>query len=125
MRVIAATNRDLRDFVRDGKFREDLYYRLSVFELVHSAAARAGHGYRAAAGLLPAAFQSSAWPAGLTLTSEARTKLLGYQWPGNVRQLRNVIDSAVVMSEGNVIQPADLGLRDASGSNELESLQIE
>ena len=49
----------------------------------------------------------------LRLSDEARQKLLGYQWPGNVRQLRNVIDSAVVMAEGDVILPEDLGIRAA------------
>jgi DNA-binding NtrC family response regulator len=61
---------------------------------------------------------------GLELSDAAREKLLSYQWPGNVRQLRNVIDSAVVMAEGNEILPVDLGLRDA-GTGELESLKID
>ena len=62
---------------------------------------------------------------GLTLSPDARDKLLGYAWPGNVRQLRNVIDSAIVMCEGNVILPDDLGLRDAIHSDQLESLRID
>ena len=61
---------------------------------------------------------------GLNLSDEARRKLLAYQWPGNVRQLRNVIDSAVVMAEGDEILPMDLGLRDA-GTGQLESLKID
>ncbi len=60
----------------------------------------------------------------LKISDSARDKLLGYSWPGNVRQLRNVIDSAVVLAETNAIEPHDLGLRD-SGSQQLESLQIE
>jgi Nif-specific regulatory protein len=61
----------------------------------------------------------------LTLSPDAREKLLGYSWPGNVRQLRNVIDSAIVMCDGNVILPDDLGLRDATSSEQLESLRID
>ena len=61
---------------------------------------------------------------GLTLSPAARQKLLGYSWPGNVRQLRNVIDSAVVLAGGNRIEIADLGLRDMGGG-ELESLRID
>ena len=60
----------------------------------------------------------------LGLTDSARTKLLAYRWPGNVRQLRNVLDSAVVLAEENSIRPTDLALRD-SGSSELETLHIE
>ena len=60
----------------------------------------------------------------LKLTKKAKEKILAYQWPGNVRQLRNVIDSAVVMADGDGIEPDDLGLRDA-GSNEFESLRID
>ena len=67
---------------------------------------------------------------GLNLSATAREKLLGYSWPGNVRQLRNVIDSATVMADGTLIEPGDLGLRDAGGgvsggSREMESLRID
>jgi transcriptional regulator of acetoin/glycerol metabolism len=63
----------------------------------------------------------------LEISDAARQKLLTYHWPGNVRQLRNVIDSAAVMAEGNTIESADLGLRDlgGSGSHEFESLRID
>ena len=61
---------------------------------------------------------------GLELSVAARDKLLGYQWPGNVRQLRNVIDSAVVLADSQQIEVGDLGLRGAA-SGELESLQLE
>jgi transcriptional regulator of acetoin/glycerol metabolism len=60
----------------------------------------------------------------LTLDEAARAKLLAYRWPGNVRQLRNVLDSAVVLAEENEIRPADLALRD-SGSGDLDTLEIE
>jgi Nif-specific regulatory protein len=59
----------------------------------------------------------------LTLSEDARAKLLEYQWPGNVRQLRNVIDSAVVMAESSTIHLEDLGLYDA-GTDDLDSLKI-
>jgi len=60
----------------------------------------------------------------LQLSAEARQKLLAYRWPGNVRQLRNVIDSAVVLADDDAIRPDDLGLRD-SGAETLDSLRIE
>jgi DNA-binding NtrC family response regulator len=57
------------------------------------------------------------------LSDSARAKLLAYRWPGNVRQLRNVLDSAVVLAEDNTIKPSDLALRD-SGSSDLDTLNI-
>ena len=60
----------------------------------------------------------------MTLSDAARRQLLSYRWPGNVRQLCNVLDSAVVLAESEEIQPHDLGLRD-SGDDDLETLQID
>src|SRR5690606_1277463 len=60
----------------------------------------------------------------LGLSDSAREKLLSYHWPGNVRQLRNVIDSAVVLASDPAIEAEDLGLRD-TGSHDLESLRID
>ncbi|MDX1945268.1 MAG: sigma 54-interacting transcriptional regulator [Pirellulaceae bacterium] len=125
VRVIAATNRDLRDFVREGKFREDLYYRLSVFELYIPPLRERGSDIELLVNHFLDHFKRQHGRTGLVLSPDARTKLLGYGWPGNVRQLRNVIDSATVMSEGNSILPDDLGLRDATSGEQLESLRLD
>jgi transcriptional regulator with GAF, ATPase, and Fis domain len=125
VRVIAATNRDLGEFVREGRFREDLYYRLSVFELYIPPLRDRGGDIELLVNHFLEHFKRQHGRPGLGLAPESRTKLLAYAWPGNVRQLRNVIDSAVVMSESNFILPEDLGLRDAGTSDQLESLQLE
>ena len=125
VRLIAATNRDLREFVREGRFREDLYYRLSVFELYIPPLRDRGSDVELLVNHFLEHFKRQHGRPGLALSDGAREKLLAYGWPGNVRQLRNVIDSAVVMSEGNVVLPDDLGLRDASASDQLESLRID
>jgi two-component system, NtrC family, response regulator HydG len=125
VRVIAATNRDLREFVREGRFREDLYYRLSVFELYIAPLRERDSDIELLVNHFLDHFKRQHGRPGLALSSDAREKLLGYNWPGNVRQLRNVIDSAIVMCESNVILPDDLGLRDASHSDQLESLRID
>lgn len=124
VRVIAATNRDLREFVAEKRFREDLYYRLSVFELFIAPLRERGPDIELLVSHFFEHFQAQHGRPKLALSDEARTKLLAYQWPGNVRQLRNVIDSAVVMAEGDAVEPADLALRD-SGSGQLESLRID
>ncbi|MCA9192835.1 MAG: sigma 54-interacting transcriptional regulator [Planctomycetales bacterium] len=124
VRVIAATNRDLREFVRDKRFREDLYYRLSVFELHVPALRDRGKDIEALLEYFLTHFRIQHGRQNLSLSPEARRMLLEYAWPGNVRQLRNVIDSAVVLAASNKIEASDLSLRDVSG-DQLESLRID
>ncbi|MCA9122525.1 MAG: sigma 54-interacting transcriptional regulator [Planctomycetaceae bacterium] len=123
VRVIAATNRDLREFVREGRFREDLYYRLGVFELYIPPLRDRGTDVELLLMHFFEHFKKQHGRPDLVLLPSARERLLAYNWPGNVRQLRNVIDSAVVLADGNQIRPEDLGLRDTS--DELESLRID
>lgn len=125
VRIIAATNRDLREFVREGKFREDLYYRLSVFELYIPPLRERDSDVEMLIYFFLEHFKRQHGRPTLQLSPAAREKLLGYQWPGNVRQLRNVIDSCVVMAMEDIIQPEDLGLRDASANTELPTLKMD
>lgn len=124
VRVLAATNRDLREYVSEKKFREDLYYRLSVFELVVPPLRERGKDIEQLLRHFLDHFKRTHGRPELELSDEARQQLLGYQWPGNVRQMRNVIDSAVVMAEGSRIQPEDLALRGTNPAG-LESLRID
>jgi transcriptional regulator with PAS, ATPase and Fis domain len=124
VRVIAATNQDLQAYVREKKFREDLYYRLSVFELHIPPLRDRGDDVELLIDFFLEHFRNERGRTDLHLSDAARAKLLGYAWPGNVRQLRNVLDSAVVLAAGDQIEVADLMLRDV-GSGELESLKIE
>ncbi len=125
VRVLAATNRDLREFVREGRFREDLYYRLSVFELSIPPLRERGGDIELLVDFFLDHFRRQHGRPQLELAEDARRKLLGYHWPGNVRQLRNVIDSAVVLAAGSVIEPHELGLRDVGGDDQWESLRID
>lgn len=128
VRVLAATNQDLQNYVRDGKFREDLYYRLSVFELRLPPLRERGEDISLLVDFFLDHFKSEHGRPGLCLSPSARERLLGYHWPGNVRQLRNVIDSAVVMAVGQQIEPEDLALRDAGAAKpagRIESLRID
>lgn len=124
VRVIAATNRDLLNFVREKKFREDLYYRLSVFELTAPPLRERGKDVGLLIDYFLEHFLRQHGRPGLKLADDARQRLLDYSWPGNVRQLRNVIDSAVVLASEDTILPGDLGLRDTS-QMELDTLRIE
>ncbi len=124
VRVIAATNQDLQTYVRERRFREDLYYRLSVFELHLPPLRERGADVSLLVEFFLNHFRREHGRPTLGLSDAARERLLTYHWPGNVRQLRNVIDSAVVMAEGDEITPADLALRDA-GREMLDTLSIE
>jgi transcriptional regulator with GAF, ATPase, and Fis domain len=124
VRVICATNRDLREFVSENRFREDLYYRLSVFELVIPPLRERGTDIRTLIDHFFHHFRHQHGRAGLKISDAAMQRLLTFQWPGNVRQLRNVIDSAVVMAEGNEILPEDVGIHD-SHELPLETLKLD
>ena len=124
VRVIAATNQDLQTYVRQRKFREDLFYRLSVFELHLPPLRERSDDVARLIDFFLAHFRREHGRPQLKLTEKARAKLLDYHWPGNVRQLRNVIDSAVVMADGEEIRTSDLALRD-SGAVEIDTLDIE
>jgi PAS domain S-box-containing protein len=104
VRVVSATHRDLRQMVRDGKFREDLYFRLHVFP-IHLPALRERGGD---IGLLAAAFtERFARRAGKRIQplTEPQLRLLrDYDWPGNVRELQNVIERAIILTTGSELQ---------------------
>ncbi len=113
IRVVAASNRDLRKAVDGGTFREDLFYRLQVFD-IHIPPLRERRG-----DILPlsdAFLQDISKsfgrpPAGLT--RDAREALLRYDWPGNVRELRNALERAAILAEGGLIDTAHLTLQGA------------
>lgn len=123
VRVIAATNQDLQTFVREKQFREDLYYRLSVFELLVPPLRERGDDIAMLTDYFLDHFRHHHGRPHLQLSEAARKKLLAYSWPGNVRQLRNVMDSAVLLASGDTIEEDDLALRD-TGSKEFETLRL-
>lgn len=108
VRVIAATNRDMEKEVKEGRFREDLYYRLNV---VHIAVPPLRERRDDIPLLLNTFLKEYAKENGKNVTgidNRARALLYKYDWPGNIRELRNCIESAVVMCGGNEITPEDL-----------------
>ena len=104
VRIIAATNRDLRRDLREGRFRSDLYYRLSVFPIEVPPL----RDRRADIPLLVWHFiQSRQRVLGRTITkipTAAMAALLAYDWPGNVRELQNVVERALILSRGSVLR---------------------
>jgi transcriptional regulator with GAF, ATPase, and Fis domain len=111
VRVIAATNRDLEQLVISGKFREDLFYRLSVFPIeVPPLRNRGDDVIQLAQHFLEAACHDFGREP-MALTKNQADEIRSYEWPGNVRELKNVIERAVILSKGNVLR-LDLSLPD-------------
>lgn len=107
VRIIAATNRDLTTMMLAGRFREDLYYRLSVFPItVPPLRSRPDDVKPLAESIL--AELNRRYGTHKTLSEDAVMRLEAYPWPGNVRELRNVVERAMVMSGANCIEAADL-----------------
>ena len=110
VRLVAATNHDPDEAVRDGRIRADLYYRLAVFRLHLPPLRERNEDVLLLADHFLRTFAARMGRPVAALTSEARDVLLAHDWPGNVRELQNAIERALVLSEGAHIAPANLGL---------------
>jgi transcriptional regulator with GAF, ATPase, and Fis domain len=104
IRVIAATNRDLHAAIKRGEFREDLYYRLGVFEIaLPPLRERLDDVLDLAEAFLAEIGETVGRPAA-GIARDAKDQLLSYGWPGNVRELRNAIERAVILADGGFIR---------------------
>jgi Nif-specific regulatory protein len=108
VRVVAATNRDLEKALREGSFREDLYYRLNVITLLLPALRERKEDVPLLASHFAALTSRRLGRPVAGFTPEARACLLRYDWPGNVRELANAVERALVLGEGSLIRPEDL-----------------
>lgn len=110
IRVLATTNRDLAGEVAAGRFREDLYYRLSVFPLAWRALRERPADILPLAERLLCKHVKKMNHAPVRFSAEARHALVSHPWPGNVRELDNAIQRALILQQGGLIQPHDLCL---------------
>lgn len=117
VRVVAATNRDLQAMVRDGQFRQDLYYRLHVVEIIVPPLRDRGKDCLQLADFFLQRFNAEMGRKIDGFTDAAKKRLTAYAWPGNIRELKNVIERAVVFNTKTEIDDTDLMLTPAvSGS---------
>ena len=110
IRLITATNRDLNLMVREGEFREDLFYRLNVVNIELPPLRQLGDDVLLIAGNLIQSFNINFQKRVQGFTPAARQKLRNHRWPGNVRELRNAIERAMIFVESDMIDAADLQL---------------
>jgi transcriptional regulator with GAF, ATPase, and Fis domain len=117
VRVVAATNRDLRAAVESGEFRRDLFFRLAVFPLEIPPLRERDSDIVLLAKHFAAALGKELRGREAVLSDDALTALRAHRWPGNVRELENAIERACILSDTMTLEPKDLGLATASTSN--------
>lgn len=108
VRVLATSNRDLKEAVAEGKFREDLYYRLNVFPLMWLPLNERPGDIVVLAEHLLARHTSKAGKPAVQLSDSAKQKLLSHSWPGNVRELDNVVQRALILQQGDIVHGEDI-----------------
>ncbi|MEF1254111.1 sigma-54-dependent transcriptional regulator [Vibrio sp. M260112] len=123
VRVLATSNRDLKSYVQEGNFREDLYYRLNVFPIAWPALCeRPGDIEPLSKHLIERHCQKLGMPVP-TLSANATDKLMSYSWPGNVRELDNVMQRALILSDNAVIDSEQI-LLEGLDWQDASSLQV-
>ena len=108
LRIIAATNKDLEEAIRNNEFRQDLYYRLNVVSLEMPPLRERKEDIPLLVSFFVEKFGHKCRQQTMKVSKEARHRLVNYDWPGNVRELENVIERAVVLSSTDTIMPEDL-----------------
>jgi DNA-binding NtrC family response regulator len=116
-RIISATNRDLKSAVADGRFREDLYYRLNVFPIALPTLKERSEAILPLAEYFASKFGASFGKKISGFTEAAKAALFAYRWPGNIRELQNVMERAVILS-GGVIDVTQLNLETVQGATD-------
>ena len=122
-RVIAATNADLKKKMADGSFREDLYYRIAVVQIVLPPVRDRGEDVMLLARAMLQQYAAETGKSGIAFGTDALRALRAYGWPGNVRELQNRVKRAVIMSSGRRVTAQDLELEAAGGANPAASLK--
>ena len=119
VRLIAATNKDLREALEQGTFREDLYYRLNVVPIDIAPLRERKQDIPDLVNLFVSRFTGESGKPVEGITPEAMRILVNYHWPGNVRELQNIVERACALAKGNVLDPSDIHLdtRAAKASN--------
>jgi two-component system, NtrC family, response regulator len=122
-RVIAATNRELKREISEGRFREDLYYRLGVVNMVAPPLRDRGEDIVVLANYFLKSFSTQYHKAIQGFRADALAAMKSYPWPGNVRELENKVKRAVIMSEKKSLTPMDLDLSPPAEENHVNSLK--
>jgi DNA-binding NtrC family response regulator len=124
-RIVAATNADLRKMIHEGRFREDLYFRLNTVEITMPSLRARRDDVSLLAGHYLARFAREHDRQPLALSDPAARALEAHDWPGNVRELQHVMQRAVLLARGDTVTVADLKLREPRTLEGLDGLSLE
>jgi len=124
VRIIAATNRDLKQRVADGLFREDLYYRLNTFPIELPPLRERPSDIRRLARFFLERSAADLGKSGVALSPEAETVLMAYTWPGNVRELQNTMERIAILCE-DIVEPDDLPITGSGPTRPVLFKEIE
>src|SRR5207244_4363418 len=119
VRIIAATHKDLKAAIKDGRFREDLYYRLSVIPIVIPPLRHRPEDVPALAEHFLRRFAAANNVKVTGFTKRAMSKLMGMRWEGNVRELENLVERATVLSPGPLIDEADIPAPESANAEQF------
>jgi two-component system NtrC family response regulator len=122
-RVIAASNRDIKDEVREGRFREDLYYRLNVVEVRIPPLRERREDVETIAAHYLDSYRKKFSKPNLEFSAAARAMIREYPWPGNVRELVNVIERAVLLCKDDSIEPQHVPIQPPAGARRTATLR--
>lgn len=122
IRLICATNRDIESMVSEGLFREDLLYRINTIHIELPPLRERGKDIIILAEFFLRKYSQKYNKGNLRINQQALDKMMDYSWPGNIRELQNTIEKAVILSDTAVIKPEDLYLRPVSKSIGFESI---
>ncbi len=123
IRVVAATNKDMLQAVKDGKFREDLYYRLSTVQINVPPLRERGDDIILLSRLFLRNFINENRTSEVTLTDDAQQLLKSFHWPGNVRQLKSVIEQVALFESGNTVDASTLSMYMPNSRNTALTVQ--
>lgn len=122
VRIVATTNRNLKEAVEQNQFREDLYYRLNVFPIRCLALHERPHDIVPLAESLLAKNDFVASRGGLSLSADAKAKLVAYRWPGNVRELDNLVQRVALLASSKTVTAEDIEFETNENNTALENL---
>lgn len=126
VRILCATNKNLKQMVAEGTFREDLLFRINTVEVTLPPLRKRADDVPRLSDHFLAQFARKYGKKDLSIAPTAQQKMKSYKWPGNIRELQHALERAVIMCEGNVIEPHDLGLyNSASEIQQIEDLNLD
>jgi DNA-binding NtrC family response regulator len=121
IRIVAATNKDLAHLVQQGMFREDLFYRLSVIPLHIPPLRERREDIEQLVSHFLKQFHA---PPGVHFSTQALSEMTSYEWPGNIRELQNLVERCVILRQDTTIEPSDLKLKPIETCSETEIPEI-